>query len=71
MEEREEPLRIRQTSSCTMRRVTTLKDNGSETQAFAVRGERFVAVGGEAEVMCLGGHPTRLIDVGGRRVILE
>jgi predicted amidohydrolase YtcJ len=49
--------------------VTMLHDNGSEAQAFAVRGEKFVAVGGEAEVMRLRGNRTRLIDAGGRRVI--
>jgi hypothetical protein len=52
-----------------MRRVTTRQDNGSETQAFADRGERLVAVGGEAEVMHLGGNRMRLIEAGGRRVI--
>lgn len=50
-------------------KVTTLQDNGSEADAFADRGERFVAVGGEAEVMRLRGNRTRLIDAGGRRVI--
>ncbi len=50
-------------------KVTTLQDNGSEADAFAVRGERFVAVGSEAEVMRLRGNRTRLIDAGGRRVI--
>jgi Amidohydrolase family len=50
-------------------RVTTLQDDGAEAKAFAVRGERFVAVGGEAEVMRLGGGSTRLVDAGGRRVI--
>jgi len=50
-------------------KVTTLQDNGSEADAFAVRGERFVAVGDEAEIMRLRGNRTRLINVGGRRVI--
>ena len=40
-----------------------------EAQAFAVRGEKFVAVGGEEEVMRLRGDRTRVIDAGGRRVI--
>jgi adenine deaminase len=50
-------------------KVTTLQDNGSDADAFAVRGERFVAVGDGAEVMRLRGNHTWLIDVGGRRVI--
>ncbi len=50
-------------------KVTTLQDNGSEADAFAVRGERFVAVGSEAEVMRLRGNRTRLIAACGRRVI--
>ena len=34
-----------------------------------MRGEKFLAVGGEAEVMRLAGDGTRLVDAGGRRVI--
>jgi predicted amidohydrolase YtcJ len=34
-----------------------------------VRGEKFVAVGGEAEVMRLAGGGTRLVNAGGRRII--
>ena len=50
-------------------RVTTLHGNSPEAEAFAVRGEKFVAVGDEAEVMPLAGDGTWLVDAGGRRVI--
>jgi predicted amidohydrolase YtcJ len=51
-------------------KVTTLDDvTSDDPSAFAVRGERFVAVGGEDEVMRWRGERTRLIDAGGRRVI--
>jgi predicted amidohydrolase YtcJ len=50
-------------------KVTTLQSDRPEAQAFAVRGERFVAVGDAAEVMRLRGDRTRLIDGDGRRVI--
>ena len=50
-------------------RVTTLHGDYPEAGAFAVRGEKFLAVGSEAEVMRLAGDGTRLVDAGGRRVI--
>jgi predicted amidohydrolase YtcJ len=50
-------------------KVTTLGDGGGAVEAVAVRGERFAAVGAEAEVMRLAGEGTRVIDAGGRRVI--
>jgi predicted amidohydrolase YtcJ len=50
-------------------KATTLQKDRPEAQAFAVRGERIVAVGGEAQVIRLRGDRTRLIDAGGRRVI--
>lgn len=50
-------------------KVTTLQDHGAAAEALAVRGERFLAVGGEAEIMRLAGDGTRLVDAGGRRVI--
>jgi len=50
-------------------RVTTLHGDSPEAEAFAVRGEKFVAVGDEAEVMPLAGDGTRLVDAGGQRVI--
>jgi predicted amidohydrolase YtcJ len=51
-------------------KVVTLRDGGSAvTEAVAVRGERFAAVGGEQEVMRLAGEGTRVVDAGGRRVV--
>src|SRR5713101_8081192 len=50
-------------------KVTTLQSGRSEAEAFAVRGERIVAVGGEADIMRLRTDDTRIIDAGGRRVI--
>src|SRR6266478_7705098 len=50
-------------------KVTTLQSGRPETEAFAARGERIVAVGGEADIMRLRTDNTRIIDAGGRRVI--
>src|SRR5579872_6785045 len=50
-------------------KVTTLQDDRPEAQAFAVRGEKIVAVGDDAEIMRLRGDGTRVIDAEGRRVI--
>jgi predicted amidohydrolase YtcJ len=50
-------------------KVTTLDDAGPSAQAFAVRGEKFVAVGAEDDVLRFRGVRTRVIDAGGRRVI--
>jgi predicted amidohydrolase YtcJ len=49
--------------------VTTLDGARPRASAFAVRGEQFVSVGEEAQVMGLRGARTRVIDAGGRRVI--
>src|SRR6266849_7013043 len=49
--------------------VTTLQGGRTEAQAFVVRDEKILAVGGEAEIMGLRAANTRLIDAGGRRVI--
>jgi len=50
-------------------KVTTLQRDGQEAQAFAARGEKIVAVGGEADIMELRSANTRVVDAGGRRVI--
>jgi predicted amidohydrolase YtcJ len=50
-------------------KVTTLQSGRPEAEAFAVRGEKVVAVGGDAEIMRLRTGDTRVIDTGGRRVI--
>ena len=50
-------------------KILTLSDASPEAQALAVRGEKFVLVGSDDEVMRLRGDRTRVIDAGGRRVI--
>ena len=50
-------------------KITTLEERAPLAEAFAVAGERFLAVGGENEVMGWRGPDTVLIDVAGRRVI--
>lgn len=50
-------------------RITTLDSAAPEAAAVAVRDGRFVAVGGEAEVMRLAGPATRVVDLGGRRAV--
>jgi len=50
-------------------KVTTLQDRPSEAEAFAVKGENFVAVGSDSEVMRWRGNDTRVISAGGHRVI--
>ncbi len=50
-------------------KVTTLQSSRPAAEAFAVRGEWIVAVGGDAEIMRLRGQNTRVIDAGGRRII--
>lgn len=50
-------------------KIVTLDDALSEAQAIAIRGEGFVAVGREDQVMKFRGDRTRVIDAGGRRVI--
>ena len=50
-------------------RVATVDPGRPEAQAFAVAGNRFVAVGDDAEVLRRRGGATRVIDVRGRRVI--
>src|SRR6266581_2277910 len=49
-------------------KVTTLQSGRPEAEAFAVGGERIVAVGGDADIMGLRAANTRVIDAGGRRV---
>ncbi|MGE3295649.1 MAG: amidohydrolase family protein, partial [Geminicoccaceae bacterium] len=50
-------------------KITTLDPAAPEAAAVAIAGGRFLAVGGEAEVMALRGPQTKVIDGGGRRVI--
>lgn len=50
-------------------RVTTLDRGNPVASAVAIRDGRFVAVGGDAEVMPLAGPATRVVDLGGRPVL--
>jgi predicted amidohydrolase YtcJ len=50
-------------------KIVTLSDTVPEAEALAVRGEEFIAVGSDNEVMNFRGTQTRVIDAGGRRVI--
>jgi predicted amidohydrolase YtcJ len=50
-------------------KVTTLQRGAPTADAFAVRGEKIVAVGREADIMKLRASNTRVIDAGGRRII--
>jgi predicted amidohydrolase YtcJ len=49
--------------------ITTLVDSLPAVTAFAIRGEKIVAVGSESEIMGLKGPITVVIDANGRRVI--
>src|SRR5258705_12280494 len=50
-------------------KVTTLQNGRPEAEAFAVRGERIVAVGSDTDITGLRAANTRVIDAGGRRVL--
>jgi predicted amidohydrolase YtcJ len=50
-------------------KVATVDREKPQAQAFAVAGNRFVAVGDEAHVMQHAGPATRIVDARGRRVI--
>ncbi len=50
-------------------RITTLDPSNPEAQAIAIRDGVVAAVGEEADVMALATDETRVIDLGGRRVI--
>lgn len=47
----------------------TLDRSNPHASAVAIAGGRFVAVGGDAEVMALAGPGTRVVDLKGRRVL--
>jgi hypothetical protein len=47
-------------------KVKTLRGGGGTAEALAIRGEKFLAIGGEAEVMLLAGTGTRLVDASER-----
>jgi predicted amidohydrolase YtcJ len=49
--------------------ITTLDRSNPAANAVAIRDGKFVAVGGERDVMPLAGPSTRIIDLKGRRVL--
>jgi hypothetical protein len=49
--------------------IETLVSGAPRAAALAVRGDRIVAVGSEAEIRALAGPATRVLDAGGRLVI--
>jgi len=48
---------------------TTLARSKPTATAVAIRDGRFVAVGGDSEVMALAGPKTKVVDLRGRRVL--
>lgn len=50
-------------------RITTLNPKQPEVSAIAVRGDKIVALGSDAEVMRFRGPNTQVIDAGRRRVV--
>jgi predicted amidohydrolase YtcJ len=50
-------------------KVLTVDANFSRASAVAIRGDKFVAVGSEADIRKLAGPSTKTIDAGGRTVI--
>lgn len=49
--------------------VWTADDAHPSAEAFAVRGDRLMAVGSNADVRALAGPNTSVVDLGGRRVV--
>lgn len=49
--------------------IVTLDPEQPRAQALAIRGERIVAVGGDAAIAALAGPDTQRIDLGGRTVV--
>src|SRR5688572_8500933 len=50
-------------------RITTLDRTRPQATALAIKDGLFAAVGEEADVMALQGEATRVVDLGGRRVV--
>ena len=50
-------------------RIYTVDPSRPEAQAIAIRGDRIVALGSDAEVMTWRGPATRVIDAGGRALV--
>src|SRR6478672_5556487 len=47
-------------------RIVTLDDRTPEAQAIAIRGDRILAVGSDAEIRALAGPQSKFIDLAGR-----
>jgi predicted amidohydrolase YtcJ len=50
-------------------RIATQDQRQSFASAAAIKGDRFLAVGGDQDVLAYRGNQTQVIDVGGRTVI--
>jgi predicted amidohydrolase YtcJ len=50
-------------------KIVTVDGRSQVAQAFAVHGERFLAVGRSAEIRSLAGHDTQIVDLHGRTVV--
>lgn len=50
-------------------KIVTVDDRFTIAQAVAIKGQRFIAVGGNAEIRKLAGKSTRVIDLKGKTVI--
>ena len=50
-------------------KIATVDSSNSMQEAFAVRGDRFLAVGGNTDIQALKGTRTRLVDLQGQTVI--
>src|SRR6201987_3247535 len=71
MDLRNKEIVMAQTADLIVRnaKIATVDRENPQAQAFAVAGNRFVAVGDESDVMQHTGPATRIIDAHGRRVI--
>ncbi|MGH9786230.1 MAG: amidohydrolase, partial [Terriglobia bacterium] len=50
-------------------KIATVDASNSIQEAFAEKGDRFLAVGSNAQIQALKGPQTRLVDLQGRTVI--
>ena len=50
-------------------KIITVDSGNSIQQAFAIRGDHFVAVGSNSQIRAMAGPQTRLVDLNGRAVI--
>ncbi|NIN34211.1 MAG: hypothetical protein GTO60_03550, partial [Gammaproteobacteria bacterium] len=50
-------------------KIITVDDHFTIAEAVAVRGERIVGVGSNAEIIAMAGSNTRIIDLQGRSVV--